>query len=122
MKQFNLEEFKKNQNRKVVTRDGRQVRILCTNAKNIYPIVALVDNGKIESTENYMSNGRYLETEECVLDLFFASEKREGWVNVYRIADTDELEASIIFNTKEEAEFYRGDNTKYIATTKITWE
>ena len=122
MKQFNLEEFKKNQNRKVVTRDGRQVRILCTNAKNIYPIVALVDNGKIESTENYMSNGRYLETEECGLDLFFASEKREGWVNVYRIADTDELEASIIFNTKEEAEFYRGDNTKYIATTKITWE
>ena len=122
MKQFNLEEFKKNQNRKVVTRDGRQVRILCTNAKNIYPIVALVDNGKTESTENYMSNGRYLETEECGLDLFFASEKREGWVNVYRIADTDELEASCIFSTKEEAEFYRGDEPKYVATTKITWE
>lgn len=81
MKQFNLEEFKKNQNRKVVTRDGRQVRILCTNAKNIYPIVALVDNGKTESTENYMPNGRYLEIAECGLDLLFASEKRESWVN-----------------------------------------
>lgn len=122
MKKFNLEEFKKNPQRKVVTRDSHSVRIVCTDAKGEYPIIALVDYGKRESTENYMPNGRYLKTEECVLDLFFASEKREGWVNVYRIADTDELEASIIFSTKEEAEFYRGDNPKYVATTKITWE
>ena len=31
MKQFNLEEYKKNPNRKVITRDGRSVRILCSN-------------------------------------------------------------------------------------------
>ena len=73
MEPFNIKEYNANPSRKVVTRDGRQVRILCTDAKNIYPIVTLVDNGKIESTENYMSNGRYLETEECGLDLFFAS-------------------------------------------------
>lgn len=124
MKPFNLQEYLDNPSRKVVTRDGRQVRILCTNAKNIYPIVALVDNGKRESTENYMPNGRYLEIEECGLDLFFTSEKREGWVNIYRIPDTKELEASCIFSTKEEAEFYRGDEPKpnYVATTRIEWK
>ena len=42
MKQFSLEEFKKNPNRKVVTRDGKQVRIICTDADRKNPIVALV--------------------------------------------------------------------------------
>ena len=43
-------------------------------------------------------------------------------MNVYKIADTDELEASIIFSTKEDAEFHSIDNPNYVATTKITWE
>ena len=48
--------------------------------------------------------------------------EREGWVNVYKIADTDQLEASIIFSTKEEAEFHSVDNPNYVTTTKIEWE
>ncbi len=31
MEQFNLEEYLKNSNRKVVTRDGKSVRIVCTD-------------------------------------------------------------------------------------------
>ena len=49
-------------------------------------------------------------------------ENKTGWVNIYKIPDTDELETSIIFSTKEEAEFYREDNPNYVTTTKITWE
>ena len=49
-------------------------------------------------------------------------ENKTGWVNIYKIPDTDELETSIIFSTKEEAKFYRGDNPNYVTTTKITWE
>ena len=42
MKQFNLEEYKKNPNRKVITRDGRSVRILCTDQKGTeYSVIAL---------------------------------------------------------------------------------
>lgn len=33
MKQFNLEEYLKNPKRKVVTRDGRDVRVICTDRK-----------------------------------------------------------------------------------------
>lgn len=56
--------------------------------------------------------------------MLFDVEKKRGWVNVYKIADTDQLEASCIFSTKEEAEFYRGDEPKpnYVATTRIEWE
>ena len=43
MKQFNLEEYLKNPSRKIITRDGRNVRIVCTNAKS-FPIVALVED------------------------------------------------------------------------------
>lgn len=43
MKQFNLEEYLKNPSRKVVTRDGRNARIICTDAKGKYPIVALME-------------------------------------------------------------------------------
>ena len=34
MKEFNLEEFKKNPSQKVITRDGRDVRIVCTDANS----------------------------------------------------------------------------------------
>ena len=33
MKQFNLEEYLKNPSRKVITRDGREARINCTEGK-----------------------------------------------------------------------------------------
>ena len=49
-------------------------------------------------------------------------ENKTGWVNIYKIPDTDELETSIIFNTKKEAEFHSIDNPNYVATTKIEWE
>ena len=41
MKQFTLEEYKKNQNRKVITRDGRSVRIVCTDMIGTYRVVAI---------------------------------------------------------------------------------
>ena len=43
MKQFNLDEYLKNPSKKVVTRMGRKVRIICTDREDsIYPVVALV--------------------------------------------------------------------------------
>ena len=124
MKPFNLEEFKKNPTRNVVTRDGKaKARIICTDAKSEYPIIALLSYSEdSEGCEAYTADGRFSIDGESNSDLFFAPEKKEGWVNIYRIPDTEELEASCIFSTKEEAKFYRGDNPNYVTTTKINWE
>lgn len=124
MKPFNLSEFKKNPSRKVVTRDRKATaRIICTDCKSEYPIIALLSYSEnSEGCEAYTEDGRFSIAEECNSDLFFEPEKREGWTNIYIIPDTDELETSIIFNTKEEAEFHSVDNPNYVSTARIQWE
>ena len=121
MKQFNLEEYLKNPSRKVVTRDGSKVkRILCTDARGQYPIVALVealDDGN-ESAFSYTKDGRFYPNEEHIYDLFFAPEKHEGWVNVYRTQG--KLGCVFIYDSEKEARRNGGETA--IATVKIEWE
>ena len=122
MKQFNLEEYLKNPSRKVVTRNGRKVnRFLCTDARGQYPIVALVkalDDDK-ESAFSYTKDGHFSPGEEHVYDLFFAQEKHEGWVNVYKAGNTPHSD-TCIWPTEEEAKKWANDD--YVATVKIEWE
>ena len=122
MKEFNLEEFKKNPSQKVVTRDGREVRIICTDAKGDEPIIALVYN-KIRDEENvytYNRDGYFYGNNDSCLDLFFATVKKEGWVNVYQ--DPNEYpRTGNIYESKEEA-ITKKDNINYKATIKIEWE
>ena len=122
MKQFDLKEYLANPSRKLVTGDGRKVKILCTNRKSTYPIVALVENhdSDNESVYSYRENGLYSmfsQSEEN--NLFFAPEKHEGWVNVYKEGTNRYLEGCICV-TKEEAKRIRGYG--YITTIKIEWE
>ena len=43
MKQFSLEEYLKNPSKRVVTRDGRNVRIICTDREDLnFPIITLI--------------------------------------------------------------------------------
>ena len=121
MKEFNLEEFKKNPSQKVVTRDGRAVRIICTDKKGTQPIIALITNNKKEDLRTFYKNGRWSNTNECNLDLFFASIKREGWVNVYFSVDKDKYVGEEIYSSKEEA-IKNSKYRIYIATIKIEWE
>ena len=53
MKQFNLEEYLANPSRKVITRDGRNVRIICTDAKgkHVYSVIALITEVEGEDNE-----------------------------------------------------------------------
>ena len=54
---FRLSEYEKGIY-KVETRDGRSVRILCTNAKGDDPIQALVlENSELESAIGYFNDG-----------------------------------------------------------------
>ena len=74
MKQFNLDEFKKNPSRKVVTRDGKAVKILYTDARRDYSIIALVERevGKDYLFSFLPPNGTMYGDRESINDLFFA--------------------------------------------------
>lgn len=123
MKRFNLEEYFENPKRKVITGDGRNVRIICTDRrKDDYPIVALcsMDNGS-ENCYAYHPNGKmHLNVDSC-MDLFFAPEKHEGWINLYKI-NSDISPGPLTYNTKKEAESATGNRPDYISTIKIEWE
>ena len=124
MKQFNLEEYLKNPSKKVVTRMGRKVRIICTDREDsIYPIVALVkdDNRKLDVLVTYTKDGIPADYNEAYYTLFFAPEKKSGWINLYKINSTISPGPQA-YNTKEEAESVAGDKSYYITTIKIEWE
>ena len=80
MKPFNLEEYLKNPSKKVVTRDCRDVRIICTDAKSEkYQVVALVKKkGEQEVLATFDTSGKYRSLYNRHLDLFFTTEKHEG--------------------------------------------
>ena len=126
MKQFNLKSYIANP-RKVITRDGRDVRILCVDAKGDYPVVALIPDGegeyKRDSPEAYTEDGYNYSGRISYLDLFFAPEIHEGWANVFGGADGNSYVGDArIFKSKEDAEKEGKKWKDYISTVKIEWE
>ena len=123
MKQFNLQEYLKNPNLKVVTGDGKSARIICTNRLDEnYPVIALVNNEDSERCYSYTTFGKYdvYQNQDCERDLFFAPEKKSGWINVCRgCGEYNTYVCNRIFATKEEAKRKKRD---IIATIKIEWE
>ena len=122
MKPFSLEEYLKNPSQKVVTRDGRNVRIICTDAKGNFPIIALVEtHNDTEVAIRLSEDGHFYNYAEDSSDLFFATEKQEGWINVYLDAENDSYVGTRIYKSKEDAEndgkIWRG----YVTTLKIEW-
>ena len=119
MKPFNLEEYLKNPEMKVVTRDGRTVKIHCTNYDSRQPIIAQIESHNC--SRSFTEDGRYYISDRISpYDLFFAPEKREGWVNIYRDLKINELYCRYIFPSEEEAK--RNTTSDTIATVKIEWE
>ena len=125
MEQFSLEKDLANPSRRIVTRDGRNARIICTDKKGFeYPIVALIEN-KLEGFEGvlyYTKDGEYTANKSSDKDLFFAPEKHEGWINIYRNEDEDYYKGMVIFSSKEDAIEKGRRFSDYITTTKIEWE
>ena len=125
MKQFNLEEYLKNPSKKVVTRMGRKVRIICTDREDsIYPIIALIKDDKRESEilVTYTKDGIPAEYNEAYYTLFFAPEKHEGWLNIFKGNNFYHAENEIVYNSKKEAEIQGKNYMSYIATVKLEWE
>ena len=124
MKEFNLEEYLKNPERKVVTRDGKKVRIICTDAKSIYPVIGLVDNGICgERFISCQKNGRESnDLIESASDLFFASEKHEGWIIINKSPDGERDTNGIIYDTELDIPNKPQVGIHRVAKIKIEWE
>lgn len=121
MKQFDLQKYIINPYRNVVTRDGRQARIICTEAKGNYPVIALILTEGGEFPESYTEKGIYMNSNKSDNDLFFAPTKREGFVNVY-YHNNKYITEETIHDTKDDAMRFRLHNMQYITTVRIEWE
>lgn len=119
IKSFDLEAYKNGAN--VKTRDGHEVRIICTDAKNPhFPIVALIKLADCsETTQSYTSKGKVrLDTGVSNNDLVIVDEDEEFW------SDKEDKEAkgyfigfesNIIFHTSTP---YNHREHKYFASRK----
>ena len=121
LKPFDLE--KARQGAKVVTRDGRPVRIICWDREeSTYPIVALVkdQDGTEEDTETYTLDGACVEGEKHSIDLLMAPTTVERWVNVYKFGN--DYSFFYHYDSEQEALQHKDDYSDYVTTTKISWE
>ena len=124
MKQFDLEEYKKNPNRKVITRGGKSVRIVCTDMIGTsYPILVVC---RVDPTHDcyysYTLNGKH-NINDSHLDLFFASENKEGWLNLYKDGNGRVAIGTVYpIESEESAKKIASADKDYVATCKITWE
>ena len=128
MVKFSLEEYLKDPSRKVVTRDGREVRIKCTDMDGIngMVIVGLVRDDLMnkERPLTWTKEGQYfVQVGESACDLFFEDSKepvvRKGWVNVYKNPG-GEIILGGVRKSKEEAEQIGQRDS--IDTIEISWK
>ena len=122
MRPFDLQEYLKNPDRQIVTRGGRNARIICTDRNSDdHPIVALLQGPVCENTCFYRRDGLWLDDTETSIDLLFAPEKKSAWINLYKM-NSIISPGPRVYDTKEEAESAAGDKSYYISTIKIEWE
>ena len=116
MKEFDINLAK--QGKPVCTRDGRKARIICFDAKrkdgrNIVAVIPSKNYPGFEDVIAYPNDGNYCGGHENDGDLMMLSEKKEGWVNVYK---------NQIHDTPESAEEGHKGITDYIKTIRVEWE
>lgn len=117
LKPFDLEAAKAG--KPVCTRDGRKARIICFDAKCNKPIVALIYDCNKETVFQYLESGRFFVDQIDKYDLMMFTQKKEGWLNIYKdFEDT----VCCVYPTEKEA-LEDGETEKdYITTIKIEWE
>ena len=90
----------------------------------ITPVMALIkdfDNDSDESSFSFTIDGKEAYDYDCNTDLFFASEKREVWINIYKY-DGRFIVDERTRNTKEEALNNKDTTMNYVGTFKLEFE
>ena len=127
MKQFSLDEYHKNPSKPLVTRSGLSARIVCDDAPGDFPVIAIID--KMSTVDNCVTHVAYRKNGlvnpdgvHSPYDLFFASKKCEGWVNIFKNDDGENFVTYSIYKSKEDAEREEKQRSDYIASVEIKWE
>lgn len=118
MKPFDINLAK--QGHPVCTRDGKEARVICFNKSGVLPIVYLYQSNDGDECVSvcdiqgkaFMSDGS--------IDLMMASEKKEGWIKIYKRDDGVSYTGGTIYKTEELARKFVPD--ALIDTIKIEWE
>lgn len=120
MKPFSIKEYLENPNREVVTREGKPVRILCTDLDDDdYPVAAAIKNRHVD---RYTADGLFQAGKETKYDLFFYFKKIEAWTLFVKCAGNFVL-GSIFYDTIEEARrVQESDPDRYGPIVKVEWE
>lgn len=108
----------------VCNRRGEPVRILCFDKKDKdYPIVGLIDRGDKEEYGMFTEKGKYGKalSFDSIDDLFMASMKKTGWINVYK-RQYHHATGHTIYDTKEKAKDVAKGDSGYVDTIEITWD
>lgn len=118
MKPFDIELAKAGH--PVCTRDGKPARIICFDRRSVNgcSIVALIDEGVYENFLSYNLQGRFHENTRDENDLFMATVKKEGWINLYYNDGKAYTYHAPVYSSEEEALKCRFRDT-YIGTVKI---
>ena len=118
MKPFNLEAALNG--KPVITREGDKV-IQLAYFPTVIGDTLFVQLGK--RVYRYDKYGAFLRDHISPYDLFMATTKREGWINVYK-DKADGFERGFIYNSPDEAERagFTNDTYAHIVTIHIEWE
>ena len=85
----------------------------CTNYYYQHPIIAQIEGE--ERSHAFRETGHYNICGESTGDLFFAPEKHEGWINIFKSSnDIAFLGQSRIFESKEDAQKDGKDCESYV--------
>ena len=123
MEQFNLEEYLKNPDRHIVTMNGKDAKIICTDGSNkTYPIFALIQNEEYKDVLSYTNDGMNVKGYKSSFDLFFATEKKNGWINLYKSGNNVIFGSNRPYNSEELAKNNIMCAFDYLTTIKIDWE
>lgn len=120
LKPFDLEAAKAG--KPICTRDGSKAIFLTTLQNKRFPVVAVVNCEQEENIYQYDINGICDENIDT-LDLMMLTEKKEGWVNVYKTFEGGRPAPCIasIYPTKEDAKKSTVVGFIYVDTVPIVW-
>ena len=111
----------------VCTRDGRNARILCFDAKGDRPIVALIDQNGLSDDYpyKYHTNGSFYDDTISDIDLMIVPSIKNGYVNLYKNNSNNDdyiYNTSNVYSSIEEAHNHIVDQDRYIDTAKFSWK
>lgn len=116
---FSIEKYLANPDRKVITRDGRDVRVLVTDMRGLYPVIAIILSPKDpdDYIMRYLPNGLAFAGLKHDFDIFFKEKKCVEYRIMDRLGDI----GSTGYDTRNEAELMTNGN-KDLTVVEITWE